>query len=341
MLQSTPPDLYMNMAQFSEMKLAARQDSRAASRSAAQQFEGLFIQMMLKNMRSAAKMDESMHSSNMDFYTDMYDKQISMMLSQQGGIGIADLLEKQLNRFLPEGQSTAEKGGKDLPVYRLSVKATSSLPLPVMSYQATNPAVAAYELNETEVAPEVPAQGSVQSLQSQTVEPFYGWDQASSFVSDLWPHAERAAERLGVSAQVLVAQSALETGWGRHTMRKADGSVAFNLFGIKASRGWAGQSVVHNTLEFRGGAMQQEAARFRAYDSVGEALDDYVDFVKGHSRYQRALDNAGNDAQYIRELHQAGYATDPHYADKILGIMKGQTFNDALASLEISNRMVG
>ncbi len=340
MLPSTPPDLYMNMAQFSEMKLAARQDSRAASKSAAQQFEGLFIQMMLKNMRSAAKMDESMHSSNMDFYTDMYDKQISMMLSKQGGIGIADLLEKQLNRFLPEGQAAAEKGGKELPVYRLPVKASTSLPLPVMTYQATNPAVEAYELKETVNKEEANTQEKIRSLQAKTVEPFYGWDKASSFVNDLWPHAERAAKRIGVSAQVLVAQSALETGWGKHTMRKTDGSVAFNLFGIKASRGWGGQSVVHNTLEFRGGAMQQEAARFRAYDSVGEALDDYVDFVKGHSRYQRALDNAGNDALYIRELHQAGYATDPDYADKILGIMQGQTFNDALAVLDINNRMV-
>jgi len=330
----------MNMAQFSEMKLAARQDSRSASKSAAQQFEGLFIQMMLKNMRSAAKMDESMHSSNMDFYTDMYDKQISQMLSKQGGIGIADLMERQLNRFLPEGQSTAETGGKNLPVYRLPQVTAPNLPLPQMTYQASNPAVAIYELNESVQVRAVDSKDQVPALQAQTVEPFYGWDNARAFVSDLWPHAEKAAASLGISADVLVAQSALETGWGRHTMKKADGSVAFNLFGIKANHGWGGQSVVHNTLEFRQGAMQQESARFRAYDSVADALDDYVSFVKGHSRYQQALQQAGNDSGYIRELHKAGYATDPDYADKILGIMQGQTFNEAVATLESNNRMV-
>jgi flagellar protein FlgJ len=338
-MQATSTDLYMNMQQFSDMKLAARQQTREAGRAAAQQFEGLFIQMMLKNMRTAAKMDESLHSSDMDFYTDMYDKQISQILSKQGGIGISEILEKQINRFLPEGQQAAESSGKDLPVYLLPRRAEAPLPMPVMSYQSVNPAVSTYQFNEASLAKGL-TEGSVSNaLQSETIEPFYGWSNAQSFVSDLWPHAEKAAAKLGVSAHVLVAQSALETGWGRHNMKKADGSIAFNLFGIKASHGWGGQSVVQNTLEFRQGAMQQESARFRAYDSVPNALDDYVDFVKGNPRYNNALQHDGNDTKYIQGLHQAGYATDPDYASKIIGIMRGQTFNDALASIN-NNQMV-
>ena len=149
-MQSTPPDLYLNMQQFSELKLSARQHSREASRAAAQQFEGLFVQMMLKNMRAAAVIDPSQHSSNMDFYLDMYDKQMSLMLSQQGGIGIAELIERQLNRYLSEGQESAAETGNDLPVYRMPVLAARQMPVAEMDYLAVNPAVTTYELDAAE-----------------------------------------------------------------------------------------------------------------------------------------------------------------------------------------------
>ncbi len=135
---------------------------------------------------------------------------------------------------------------------------------------------------------------------------------------------------------MLVAQSALETGWGQHAMKRPDGSIAFNLFGIKASHGWQGQSVVQQTLEFRNGAMQRESAQFRAYDSVAEATDDYVDFVQSNPRYAAALQHAGSDRHYIEQLHRGGYATDPDYADKIINIMQQPTLNNALAALDVN-----
>jgi len=362
MMQTTQPELFMNMQQFSDLKLAVRKDSEQAGKAVAQQFEGLFIQMMLKEMRSAAVMDESQHSSYMDFYTDMYDKQISLMLSQQGGIGIADMMMKQIQQHLPQGQKAAAEDGKILPVYRLPESQVSTqvnkldnghvnepvneqvhqLPMPVMNYVAINPAVKAHEFSQTlasEVTVEATANDSKDvenqnpALFSQTLEPFYGWQQAESFVKDLWPHAEKAAQQLGVSTDVLVAQSALETGWGKHAMKKSDGSVAYNLFGIKAGSSWAGQSVTHNTLEFRQGSMQKESANFRAYDSVADALEDYVSFIQTRSRYAQALNHSGSDSHYVKGLQKAGYATDPAYARKISNIMQGQTFNDALASM--------
>ncbi len=353
-MQATQPELFMNMQQFSDLKLEARQNSASAGKAVAQQFEGLFIQMMLKDMRSAATMDKSQHSSYMDFYTDMYDKQISQMLSQQGGIGIANLMQKQMAQYLPEGQSSATRAGNELPVYRLPVMNSDVLPVPVMNYVASNPAVKTHELKGSHtivpVNPEVDAvkeytfdkSTAVQTpaLTTQTVEPFYGWQQADSFVKDLWPHAEKAAQKLGVSADVLVAQSALETGWGKHAMKKQDGSIAFNLFGIKAGNGWAGQTVTHNTLEYREGTMQKESANFRAYDSVSDALNDYVDFVQSRSRYAQALDHEGSDTHYITGLQKAGYATDPAYASKIENIMQGQTFNEALAGMQNSHQLM-
>ena len=335
MMQASQPELYMNMQQFSELKLEARQHSADAGKKAAQQFEGLFLQMMLKNMRAAAKFDDSQHSSYMDFYTDMYDKQIAQIMSQQGGIGIAGIMQQQLDPMLSERQEVAAEAGHRLPTYRLPVVESSVLPLPEMNYQAINPAVKTHEFNQQIKANVELPQNAVDSLQSETVEAFYGWQAAETFVQDLWPHAQQAAAKLGVSAQVLVAQSALETGWGRHTIKKPDGSVAFNLFGIKAGNGWAGQSVQQHTLEFRAGSMQRELASFRAYDSIPAALDDYVSFVQQRPRYAEALQHAGDDMAYIDGLHQAGYATDPEYASKIHNIMQGQTIKQALAELEV------
>lgn len=339
-MQSAAPDLYLNMQQFSELKLQARQDSADASKAVAQQFEGLFVQMMLKNMRAAATMDESQHSSTMDFYTDMYDKQLSLMLSQQGGIGIAALLQSQLGGETVERHPVAADAGMKMPLYRLPVQAGDSLPIPVMNYEAQNPAVKIHALKDSARPVDSLSEVAPPKYQSTTKAPFYGWENANSFVNDLWPQAEQAAQKLGVSAQVLIAQSALETGWGQHAMKKADGQVAFNLFGIKAGDDWGGQSTVQQTVEFRQGSMQQEKARFRAYDSVAESLFDYISFVKSRPRYQQALQHGGSDAHYIQGLQKAGYATDPAYASKVMNIMRGQTFNDALAALQTTQQQL-
>jgi peptidoglycan hydrolase FlgJ len=344
MMPSTSPDLYLNMSQFSDLKLAAKEHDAAAAKTVAQQFEGLFIQMMLKNMRAAAKVDDAQHSSYMDFYTDMYDKQLSQIMSRQGGIGIASMLQRQLDPTAAQRQDSATETGNDLPVYRLQVQQQASAPITVeQEYQARNPEVQVHELvnplaQNTQVAESsVEPEAASTPLQMETIEPFYGWDQADSFVQDLWPHAQQAAEQLGISTEVLVAQAALETGWGQHSMKKPDGSVAFNLFGIKAGSDWPGQRVSQSTLEFRQGSMQREQASFRAYDSVSEAMQDYVDFVKSSPRYQQALDHQGSDSRYIRGLHQGGYATDPEYADKIINIRDGKMLSTMLHSLPSSD----
>ena len=139
------------------------------------------------------------------------------------------------------------------------------------------------------------------------------------------PHARRAAEELGVSPKVLIAQSALETGWGQHMMQRPDGSPAFNLFGIKADASWEGDKVTQSTLEFEGGVMNRRKAAFRAYDSAAESLQDYVNFIQQNPRYEQAL-KAADDRGYVHGLQQAGYATDPEYADKILAVLQSDRF---------------
>ena len=142
----------------------------------------------------------------------------------------------------------------------------------------------------------------------------------AQFVEQLRPYAQATAEKLGVDADALIAQAALETGWGEHMLRDSRGRASFNLFNIKA-HGWQGPSVASRTLEFDGQTARTESARFRAYDSVQHAFDDYARFLQGNPRYEAAL-SAGADAKrFLDGLQAAGYATDPQYAAKIQALL--------------------
>mgnify|MGYP001822105062 CR=1 FL=1 len=157
-----------------------------------------------------------------------------------------------------------------------------------------------------------------------------------AFIQDLWPFAAESAKELGVSADVLIAQAALETGWGRKMILDQQGGNAFNLFGIKAGGSWKGEQVNVSTIEYRDGIAQREYAAFRSYDSLQQSMNDYVEFLKRNPRYQQALDKADNSDEFLQELQQAGYATDPAYADKISNIMNRETFSKTVADLRLS-----
>ncbi len=163
-------------------------------------------------------------------------------------------------------------------------------------------------------------------------------DSPQAFIRDVLPHAEKAAARLGVSPRVLVAQSALETGWGRKMMVHDDGRNAFNLFGIKADQRWQGESIQRDTLEFRDGVAEKQRARFRAYDSIAHSFDDYVRFIEQSPRYRQALAVAADDQAYLQRLQQAGYSTDPAYAEKIQGIIQRHLSGDTVVAMHEGDR---
>jgi flagellar protein FlgJ len=392
---SSPTDFYLNQSQYSEMKLGARNQSSETTKAVAQQFESLFVQQMLGSMRSAATVDESSQSSTAEFYQEMYDKQLAVSLSKNGGLGIAKMLLQHLpggSQVSADGitkdQQTMDqltlisgKGGNSLPMgtmpltdhlalvnrsglnrfesysseahplksnlseinqtvtHQLASKeprpqALKAFPTMLPSvyqtdvYEAQNPAVKVHQFK----IDDLPVSES-DAVLAQQVGSEQRWDSPNYFVSDLWPHAEKAANAIGISVQALVSQSALETGWGKHSMRFPDGQQAFNLFGIKAGSQWDGPTLIKPTLEFREGVMQTEMAHFRTYESIPEAFDDYVEFIQTSPRYQNALEHQGNDAHYLKELQQGGYATDPQYADKIINIMQGQTLSVSIQHL--------
>jgi len=145
---------------------------------------------------------------------------------------------------------------------------------------------------------------------------------ADAFVATMLPLAKDAAARIGVDPTVLVAQAALETGWGKSIMRQQDGSNSHNLFGIKAQGDWKGPEARAITSEFRDGQMVKETADFRSYDSYADSFHDLVNLLQNNNRYQGVLKSADNPEQFVKELQKAGYATDPDYASKISQIAK-------------------
>jgi flagellar protein FlgJ len=134
---------------------------------------------------------------------------------------------------------------------------------------------------------------------------------------------------------VLVAQAALETGWGRGIPRHSDGRSSHNLFGIKADAKWQGERLTLPTLEYIEDVAVRTPASFRSYPSYGESFADYVDFLRSNPRYARALQLVDNSEGFARALRDAGYATDPSYARKIIDILNGEVLTQAVVDLKL------
>jgi len=153
------------------------------------------------------------------------------------------------------------------------------------------------------------------------------FDTPEDFVETLRPYAEQVAEEYGMDAKAIIAQAAVETGWGKFVIHNADGESSHNLFGIKANSKWEGEQAVVDTLEFNSGIPQKQKAAFRSYASLEEAVNDYGRFITTQPRYQQAVEQASDAHSYTRELQSAGYATDPNYASKIMAVYHSDRLN--------------
>lgn len=182
--------------------------------------------------------------------------------------------------------------------------------------------------------------GAVDTLAASTAAAQLGPHTPEGFVASIWGHAQQAARELGVDAKALVAQAALETGWGRKLVQRNGGGSSHNLFGIK-STGWSGERATSGTHEYVDGVRRNETASFRAYGSVGDSFADYVKLLKNSPRYQNAL-QAGSDVRgFAQGLQRAGYATDPRYAAKIAAIAGGPTIERAIAAVDDAGQRLG
>jgi len=285
-----------DFTQFSELRYDADRNDPAALREVAGQFEALFLQTMLKSMRDASPEDPLFgDSESLEMYEGMLDQQLAMEMASGRGIGLADVLVRQI------GGSDAVA---DRPAsFRPEVYAGPGAP--VRRSHAAAP----------ELAPR--------------------WESPESFARDLWPHVERVAKQLNVAPEGVLAQAALETGWGQHVPVDASGRSSLNLFGIKAGQSWDGDSVQKRTIEFEGGVARQETARFRAYRDVGESVADYLNLLADNPRYAAVVDHGDNVAGFASALQESGYATDPAYADKISRVAGSETMARVLDGLKV------
>ncbi|GAA5316135.1 MAG: flagellar assembly peptidoglycan hydrolase FlgJ [Candidatus Pelagadaptatus aseana] len=288
---------YTDLNSLQGIRRLGAKDKDAALEQIAKQFESILMHSMLKSMRQANAVfekDSIFNSSEMNFHRDMLDHQLALSLSEGKGVGLADALVRQLRRnygSADQAKNNGELGQLDEP------------------FKAKK-----YLQEVTSVGIKAPL--------AETPE---------EFVKAVMPHAKKAAEELGVNPKILVAQAALETGWGKHVIHNTRGENSFNLFNIKADSRWDGDSVQVRTLEYRNGLPKPEVAAFRRYESYGQSFADYVDFLQSNPRYKDALQKASEPLEYIQGLQDAGYATDPAYAKKITNIFHGKTVN--LASL--------
>jgi flagellar protein FlgJ len=239
-------------------------------------------------------------------------------------MGLARVIERQLSAS--REVVTPSEGGVslDASIRRSFDAAVAASPT------ATAPSASGAAMPAAKTAAPLPATGAA-SLAPASLPNMPAGTGPRAFVDKVWPQAVEASRVTGIPARFLVAQAALETGWGKYELKSADGSPSHNLFNIKAGRRWTGDTVSTATTEYSNGVPTRENARFRAYGSYAESFQDYARLIRNNPRYAGV---AGQDdaVAFARGLQSAGYATDPQYADKLARIINGNTLRTALAA---------
>lgn len=345
-LPAQGPTAWTDIQGMADLRRAATRDSKAALPAVARQFESLFTQMLLKSMREASFGGGILDSSESDQWRDMFDKQIALSMANDGkGMGIAAMLVRQLG-----GKPGAAAASSDPTRLTAELRAARTLAGFVVgtaagppgdasaSAPAATPTDAAGSDDDAsdgfiERALQFAKTAGSSALQAAQRMVFEG---PEDFVQKLAPYAQAAAQKLGVSVRAVLAQAALETGWGKHMPRQADGSSSHNLFGIKTGSSWNGKSANVPTLEYENGVAAYRNAAFRAYTGPMQAFADYARMLSDNPRYANALGRGDDVAGFAHALRRAGYATDPGYAAKLTHIANSDTMRDALASLKNS-----
>lgn len=322
-------DIYTDVSSLRNLKRDAAQGSPAALEKTAEQFEALFLQMMLKSMRQSSSGEGMFESDQTRFYQQMFDQQIAIDMAKKRQLGIADILVKQLGKEQVGQTEPLSLSTIDIERLRLvKFKPEGSTPVPTLPI--SKPVSASVPISVTEAVSEPVTEPDTTKPAVISLSRF---DSPSDFVEKLMPLAEKYGAELGVDPKVLLAQAALETGWGKKVSRGSNGMSSHNLFNIKADQRWSGGRVTVSTLEYERDQPRQQQAAFRAYPDFEASFKDYVGFLKSNPRYQQALARTDDGPTFVRSLHEAGYATDPRYAAKITTIMKSDVFGDSSRQL--------
>lgn len=270
-----------------QLRLDAKQATPETLRAAAQQFEAVFMNMLMKSMRETTSQDGLFDSEQTKLYNAMLDQQLSQKLASRG-VGLAEVMVRQLSVAMNLPAELPTGPAQPMPLNR------EATPLP-------------FDGAAGAAAPAAPRAGLPAHVES--------------FVQRLQPHAQTASAVTGIPARFMLGQAALETGWGRHEIRGADGTNSHNLFGIKAGSNWKGRTVDVVTTEYVDGKAQKQVETFRAYDSYAESFRDYASLLRNNARYQNVIAQGHDAAGFAQGLQRAGYATDPNYAQKLMNVI--------------------
>ncbi|MFU2488459.1 flagellar assembly peptidoglycan hydrolase FlgJ [Thauera sp. WH-1] len=336
-----------------DLKRLARTDGQSdqALRAAAKQFEALLLQMVMKSMRDATPASSLMDGEQTKMYQSLLDQQMALNMAQSRGTGLSEVIFRQLGGTSgPAAAIDALDGGDDDKPEGFDIaNVIRRAAIPAVSARAAESAAALAALPPAYGVPGMGAGlgtggfegGSIlekaileNKLRAAVRSARDAGDavsqQARDFVSEVWPHALEASRKTGIPPQFMVAQAALETGWGQKQLRHADGTPSHNLFNIKAGAAWTGRTVDLAVTEYTNGRAYSEPSRFRAYGSYAESFRDYANLMMRSPRYAGVLGQT-DPAGFARSLQDAGYATDPMYADKLTRIIGGSTLRGALA----------
>ena len=302
------PRFVLDTRTTADLRQTLKDDPQAGLRQAARQFEGLLLQTMLKSMRDATPQDGLLDNDQTRFFTAILDQQLAQNLAAKDALGFAKLIEQQLGRSMTPQDGDALNTALGQFQQALSEQRAAS-------------SAAAFAGGARRVGGNGGNGAGGGSAD--------GADSGREYVNRVLPYAVEAAKTLGVPPHFLVAHSALESGWGKSEIRRADGAPSYNVFGIKAGGGWQGPTVEVQTTEYVDGVARSTREKFRVYGSYGEAFQDYARVLRGNSRFSGVLGQQ-DGMQFARSLQQSGYATDPDYADKLGRIIGGATLRQAL-----------
>lgn len=335
-----PQDVYTDLNSLQSINDIGRENKDQALRKVADQFESMFVKMMMKSMRDANKVfqeDSIMHSPQEDFYQQMYDDQLSVSLTGKQGMGLSDVIYRQLNQEYGDPSKRGEVQWQPLDDRRKNFSHAIDFKQIEKKNTQLNPikeksgfTIDTSFVNSAKTAADL----DNKAVDQQTAEKLQTFETPEQFIQQLYPAAEKIAKEMGVSPKAIISQAALETGWGKHMISSdanngQDKINSFNFFGIKADSRWSGEKVTVTTHEYRDGKRVSEKANFRSYPNIEAGLKDYSKFLQAQ-RYEKAM-AAGTDVeQYAKELQQAGYATDPKYAEKISRIANSELMKKAL-----------
>jgi flagellar protein FlgJ len=304
---------------FGKLSAQVKASPQAGMKMAAQQFDAVFTQMMLKSMRDATPQDGPFDSHDSATFTSMMDQQLSQQLSQKG-IGVADAMLKQLMRN--QGMQVGGAGGASGGLAGMANGLGGGSGGDEGQTAALNALAKAYGNAQANGQLAMGRGYSANSSLTPALKGDGSSPKVDAFVDKLAAPAQAASAATGIPARFIIGQAALESGWGKSEIRKTDGSTSHNVFGIKATKDWTGKTVSTVTTEYVNGKPQRTVEKFRAYDSYQEAMTDYASLLKGNPRYAQVINSARDVNGFANGMQRAGYATDPHYAKKLMSIMQ-------------------